>query len=228
MMKEHTVRAFDEALRTVAADVLQMGQLVRGQLAAAVDLLGDAPIGGGAAIEATEERVDDLDRKISDEVQRILALRQPLGVDLRTLVSCDRMATDLERTADHAKSIARRITMIAGQGSPVDFTRTRDLAERVLAQLDGILAAITEGDISAAKAIWHADSEIDARYDETFNALVEEMCREPRAAASYSHALFIAKSLERVGDHVTNIAEDLVYWVAGERLSKRGAEKGGP
>ncbi|AGA90491.1 phosphate transport system regulatory protein PhoU [Thioflavicoccus mobilis 8321] len=226
-MKQHTVRAFDEALRTVAADVLDMGQLVRNQLAVADALLGDMRAGDKAAIEATENDINALDRKISDEVQRILALRQPLGVDLRTLISCDRIATDLERIADHAKNIARRVAMIAEQGTSVDLTRTRTLAGRALGQLDAVLEAIEQRDIVSAKAVWRADSDIDSLYDETFHALVQEMCREPQVAASYTNALFIAKSLERVGDHVTNIAEDLVYWVACERLNKRDADMDG-
>lgn len=225
-MKEHTVRSFDEALRTVGEDVLRMGRLSRGQLAAASALLGDAEASAALAIEAADDRVDDLDQKISEEVQRILALRQPLGVDLRTLISCDRIATDLERIADHAKNIARRKASIAAQGAEVDFARTSALADKVLEQLDRVIEAIERGDVEAAKALWQADGEIDALYDEAFHTQLQEMCREPQTAASHTHALFIAKSLERIGDHVTNIAEDLVYWITGERLSKRDTGKG--
>lgn len=220
-MKEHTVRSFDELLGQVNADVLTMGRLTRSQLAAAQDLFANPGSAAAEAIQAADDRVDELDRKLSDEVQRILALRQPAAVDLRSLISCNRIATDLERIADHAKNIAGRVGKIIDQGNPVNFAPLEQLATRVLGQLDEVLVAIEQGDAGAAKRIWHADSEIDALFDETFSTQLEEMCRQPDTASSYAHALFIAKALERIGDHITNIAEDLIYWVTAERLNKR-------
>lgn len=223
MVKEHTVRSFDEALGNVTGDILRMGRLSRDQLAAASELLDRESATDARAIEAADDHVDDLDQKIEQEVQRILALRQPMAGDLRALISCDRIATDLERIADHAKNIARRAASVAAQGTPVDFALTRELAALVLGQLDAILQAIEDRDIQAANEIWHRDETIDQAFDEAFAAQIEAMCQQPRTAASYTHALFIAKALERIGDHVTNIAEDLIYWVSGERLCKRSS-----
>lgn len=222
-MKEHTVRSFDEALQTVIGDVLEMAHLARGQLAAAIDLLGqDAADETLMTIDDEEDRVDELDARIAGEVQRLLALRQPVGVDLRTLISCDRIATDLERIGDHSKSIAERFMRITEQPSGREESlRIRPLADSVLEQLDRAIEAIEQGDAAAAKAVCAADRKVDALYDETFRVQVEAMCRKPNSAPGSAHALFIAKSLERVGDHATNVAEDLIYWLEGERSSKR-------
>jgi phosphate uptake regulator len=140
---------------------------------------------------------------------------------MRSLLSCDRIATDLERIADHAKNIAHRAARIREQGIPVDFSRTRRLAEQVIAQLDAVLAAIAAGDAEAARTVWWQDEGIDRLFEETFNSQLETMCQTPSTAVSCTNALFIAKALERVGDHVTNIAEDLIYWITGERMQRR-------
>lgn len=225
-MNTHTVHSFDTALENVIADLLRMARLSRGQLAVALDLL-DQP-GAVPPVTADEERLDQLDGQIAEAVQRLLALRQPVGIDLRTLVSCDRIATDLERIGDHSVNIVGRIQTIAEQTPPLDLACIQALAQKVLGQLDRLIDAIERRDVAAATAIWRADGEVNALYDETFAAQVEEMCRQPDAASSRVHTLFVAKSLERIGDHVTNCAEDLIYWVDGHRLSKRKTEPAGP
>jgi phosphate transport system protein len=220
MSKEHTVRAFADALGSVTGDILKMGRLAREQLAAATAMLAGGAVGDVEAIQAAEDRIDDLDQRIEQEVQRILALRQPVAMDMRTIISCDRIATDLERIADHANTIAQRAANIAAQGSPVDFERTQRLAELVLEQVDLMLIAIEQSDVEAAKASWQHDEMVDRSFAEAFNAIVEAMGHDAENAPSYTQALFIATALERVGDHVTNVAEDLVYWVSGERMAQ--------
>lgn len=225
-MSTHLVRSFEEALSAVHRDVLAMGQITRDQLAAAARLLtdeGGAVDATAADIDASDDTVDDFDEKIEREVQRILALRQPMADDLRSLLSCDRIATDLERIADHAKNIAHRAARVHESGFGVDFSLTRSLAEAVLGQLDAVLAAVANRDAAAARAIWQQDQGIDRLFEDTFNNQLETMCQTPSTAPSCTNALFIAKALERIGDHVTNIAEDLVYWITAERLRKRGS-----
>lgn len=221
MHKERTVRSFDEALSRVISDILRMGALARDQLAAAVALMEEGTSVQAQTIEAQDDRVDDFDEKIEHEVQRILALRQPMADDLRSLLSCDRISTDLERIADHAKNIAQRVARIKAQGDAVDLSRTLELGTRVIAQLDAVLKAIEARDAEGARAIWAQDEEIDRLFEETFNAQLETMCQTPSAAVSCANALFVDKALERVGDHVTNVAEDLIYWVTGERMGRR-------
>ncbi len=221
MGTKHTVRAFEDALSGVRADLIQMGRLTRDQLVTAAALFDDGAAMDASDIDDADDRVDDFDEKIEREVQRILVLRQPMADDLRSLLSCDRIATDLERIADHAKNIAHRAARIREQGIPVDFSRTRRLAEQVIAQLDAVLAAIAAGDAEAARTVWWQDEGIDRLFEETFNSQLETMCQTPSTAVSCTNALFIAKALERVGDHVTNIAEDLIYWITGERMQRR-------
>jgi phosphate transport system protein len=222
MNNKHTVRAFEEALTGVRADLLRMGRLTLEQLVAAAALLDEntAPI-DASSIGAADDRVDDLDEKIEREVQRILVLRQPMADDLRLLLSFDRIATDLERIADHAKNIAHRAVRVRTHGIGVDLSRTRQLAARVIEQLDTVLAAIGAGDADSARVVWQQDEVIDRLYEETFNHQLETICQTPSAAVTCTNLLFIAKALERVGDHVTNIAEDLVYWITAERMQKR-------
>jgi len=220
--KKHTVRAFEEALSGVRTDLLRMGRLTLEQLVAAAALFDEnaGPI-DASSIGAADDRVDDLDEKIEREVQRILVLRQPMADDLRLLLSFDRIATDLERIGDHAKNIAHRAVYVRKHGTPVDISRTRKLAAQVIEQLDAVLAAVAAGDAGAARVVWQQDEVIDRLYEETFNDQLETLCQTPSAAVTCTNLLFIAKALERVGDHVTNIAEDLVYWVTAERMQKR-------
>jgi phosphate transport system protein len=221
MSTKHTVRSFEEALSGVRADLMQMGRLTREQLVAAAALFDDGGTPEVRAIDAADDRVDDFDARIEHEVQRILVLRQPVADDLRSLLSCDRIATDLERIADHAKNIAHRAARIREHGLPVDFSHTRLLAAQVIEQFDAVIAAIAAGDAEAARVVRQQDEGIDRLFEETFNNYLETMCQTPSTAVSCTNALFIAKALERVGDHVTNIAEDLIYWITGQRMEKR-------
>lgn len=220
-MKNHTVRSFDEAMQRVTADLLHMGRLVQDELRTATSQLDNAAADDFQPMLDLEEWVDTLNERIDREVQQTLALRQPVAADLRALVSSNRIATEMERIGDHAKNISRRAAIIAEQGVPMDFTRARDLAMAVQAQLTAILTAIEHTDAEAAKIIWGKDAQIDALYDEVFRTHLDEICQTADNAVSCTHMLFIAKSMERIGDHVTNIAEDLVYWATAERLTKR-------
>lgn len=220
-MTRHTVRSFDDALKRVSADLLRMGQLVEDELAAAILQLDNDPQRPALPMRDLEDWVDLMNEKIDDEVQHTLATRQPVAADLRALISSSRIATELERVGDHAKNIARRSIVIQDQGIPMDFHRVRTLAEQVQVQLRDILAAIEQGDAEEAKRIWAKDSVIDALYDDAFGAHLGEICVQEENSMSCTQLLFIAKSLERMGDHVTNIAEDLVYWFTGSRLNRK-------
>lgn len=221
MTKNHTVHAFDEAMAHVTTDILRMGQLARSQLAAAVALLDQDAQTDAETIVAKDVQVDDFDERIEREVQRLIAQRQPVAGDLRALLSYNRMATDLERIADHAKNIAKRAGRICEQGHRVDFSGSVALGREVIAQLDAVLKAIETSDVAAARRIWAHDIDIDRLFEDIFNQQLHNICQTPEMASSCTNALFIDKSLERVGDHVTNIAEDLVYLVQGDRMSKR-------
>ncbi len=224
-MKKHTVQSFDDILQTVTGDLLRMGQLARDELTAAILRLDNAIPDNPPPIQALENLVDALNEKIEIEVQHTLALRQPVAADLRALISCNRIATDLERIGDHAKNIAKRADLVAAQGIPMDFTRLHNLSAVVVRQLDAIIAAVHNADAEAAGRIWQQDLEVDALFDEAFNAHLAEICQTEDNAFSCAHLLFIAKAFERIGDHVTNIAEDLVYWVTGRRMNKRRTDK---
>lgn len=226
-MTKHIVRSFDDALKRVGDDLLRMGRLVEDELVAATVQLANTPEQPASPMRDLEDWVDLLNEKIDDEVQYMLATRQPVAADLRALVSSSRIATEMERIGDHAKNIARRAVVIQEKGVPVDFGRVRELSEQVQIQLRDILSAIEHGDPEAAKVIWSKDSAIDALYDETFGAHLGEICTSEENSLSCTQLLFIAKSLERIGDHVTNIAEDLVYWCTGTRMSKRRTDHGG-
>ncbi|TVQ91140.1 MAG: phosphate transport system regulatory protein PhoU [Chromatiaceae bacterium] len=220
-MKQHTVRSFDEAMQRVTADLLRMGRIVQDELRTATSQLDNTAADDVQPMLDLEEWVDTLNERIDREVQQTLALRQPVAADLRALMSSNRIATEMERIGDHAKNMTRRAAIIAEQGVPMDFSRVRGLAEAVQAQLAAILTAIEQTDAEAAKIIWGKDAQIDGLYDEAFSTHLAEICQTPDNAVSCTHMLFIAKALERIGDHVTNMAEDLIYWVSAERLSKR-------
>lgn len=219
MTTGHTVRAFDEAITATARDIARMDRLIRDQMEAVTQLLAQKDEALARQVIDTDRQLDELHLRIEQEVPQIIALRQPVAQDLRQLMSYYGCAVDIERIGDHLKNSARRLLGLWEGGATVDSAGVCELAERLQPLLARVLIALEQRDADQALEAWLEDRQIDRRYDALIDELRESISRHPERAGDYVQLLFIAKALERIGDHATNIAEGIVYWVTGERLT---------
>lgn len=218
-MSEYTVRTYGDELAQLTAEVARMGGLAEAQVADAVDCVARRDVALAQAVVARDERLDLMQREIERRSIRIIALRQPMAVDLRRTVSAIKLALELERTGDMAKNIAKRALVLADAEPMSPLTRSVERMGRlVVSRLKSVLDAYTARDLEAATAVWRSDDDIDEHYNSLFRELLTYMMGDPRTIGACAHLLFIAKNLERVGDHATNLAEIIHFEITGEDL----------
>ncbi len=164
-------------------------------------------------------RIDAAQREVEKRAIKLFALRQPMASDLRVVLTAWRIAGELERVGDLAKNIAKR-TLILNQAEPMEIIRSVDRMGKIAAaHLKQVLDAYANRDVEAAFNVWRSDDNIDAHYNSLFRELLTYMIEDPRTISSCAHLLFIAKNLERIGDHGTNIAEYIHFLVTGEEIA---------
>ena len=214
-MAEHMLKSYEEELSRLAAVLARMGGFAEAQLADSIDAIVRRDLALADHIIESDAQIDQIERDVDAMAVRLLALRQPVGVDLREIVSSLRISTDLERIGDLAKNIAKRVSII-NQSNPVRAIRGLERMGRlVLGQLKAVLDALSARDADAAHLVWRRDEEIDDMNNSLFRELLTYMMEDPRTITVSTHLLFIAKNLERVGDHCTNIAETIHYLKTG-------------
>jgi len=218
-MAEHTVRAFTEQLETLSASVAQMGGLAEAQLADAIEAIGRRDTALGEKAVAGDVRIDGMQQEIEDRSTKLLALRQPMAVDLRETLAAIKIASELERIGDLAKNIAKR-AIVLNREQPIRLTQSlARMGRSALSQLKLVLDAYSARDPGAAERVWGQDGEIDELYNSLFRELLTYMMEDPRTIGMCTHLLFVAKNIERAGDHVTNIAEVVYFMVTGGHLA---------
>jgi phosphate transport system protein len=215
-MAEHTLKRFDEELERLNATISEMGGLTESQLAQALVALRERDAEAAERVIVEDPRIDALDLAVQEQTVRLLALRQPMAVDLRVILSSIKIAAALERIADYAKNTAKR-TLVLPQGtSPQSAVNGIDrLGRLVRTALKDVLDAFAHEDLAKARDVWQRDEEIDQVYTGLFRELLTYMMEDPRTITSCTHLLFMAKNIERAGDHVTNIAELVSFRVNG-------------
>ncbi|MEO1424640.1 MAG: phosphate signaling complex protein PhoU [Pseudomonadota bacterium] len=214
----HIVSAFDDDLIAVQAKISEMGGLAEDLLANALEAVKTRDAALAQEVIARDKRLDALEFELDELATRIIALRQPMAQDLRLLISALRMATTLERVGDLSKNIARRAVYLASV-RPVRLSSSIvRMGQQTLGQLTEVLDAFTARDTALAVAIWRRDVEIDEIYNAIFREVVTYMMEDPRTIGLGSQLLFIAKNLERIGDHTTHLGEMIYYIVEGEPL----------
>jgi phosphate transport system protein len=222
MPTQHTVSSFDEELSNLYDRVVRMGQLARRQVDRAADALARGDMELAARVVADDVEIDELHAQVKIGEHNLLARRQPMARDLREIVSCGRVATDLERIGDHAKNIARRCIVIGPAGLPeAGLEGVRELHRAVTPALRDVLAALETRDAALAREVWLRDKDLDIVFNALFARLLELMQRTPELVPACVHLLFVARSIERCGDHATNVAEDVVYWVTGDLVTEQ-------
>jgi len=218
-MTEHTVKAFTEQLESLAVGVAQMGGLAEAQLADAIEAIAKRDTALAESAVGGDKRIDQLQQSIEDQAMKLLALRQPLAVDLRETLAAIKIASELERIGDLAKNIAKR-AIVLNREPPIRLAQSlARMGRQALGQLKLVLDAYSDRDAGAAEAVWRQDDEIDETYNSLFRELLTYMMEDPRTIGLCTHLLFVAKNIERTGDHATNIAEVVYHMVSGGHLA---------
>jgi phosphate transport system protein len=215
MTNDHIVKKFDEALARLDNAVAEMGGLAEHQLNEAVEALADRNIERAVAAVAADGRIDRMERFVDQEAIALLALRQPMASDLRVIISALKTSGVIERIGDYAKNIAKRTAAVAEMPpvpSVLPVVRLGRLTQRMVKD---VLDAYGARDVTRAEDVRRRDAEVDALYTSIFRELLTYMMEDPRNISACSHLLFVAKNLERVGDHATNIAENVIFMVSG-------------
>ncbi len=219
MAGEHTVKSYGEELDRMNNAVLEMGGLVEKQLAASIAALVRRDDEAAGKVIAEDRRIDDLETEIDVLVTRVLALRQPVALDLRLITVSLKISSDLERMGDYAANVAKRSVAIQ-EVHPTGLIRAvARMAAIVQGMIKDVLDAFRDRDVEVAMAVWRRDEEVDETYNSVFRELLTYMMEDPRRITSCTHLLFCAKNIERIGDHATNIAETVCYMVSGSRIS---------
>lgn len=218
---DHIVRAYDEEFERLTEMFSKMGGLAESQFDDALKSVIKRDPELALTVKAKDKEIDALEQEIENLVLRMLALRQPVANDLRYIVATLKTAADIERIGDYAKNIAKRsVALNQLPVSPVTASIGR-LGKLVQAMLKDIFDAYLENNVEKAVSVWEADEEVDALYTSIFRELLTYMMEDPRHITPCTHLLFVAKNIERIGDHATNIAEILHYHVEGTPLEEQ-------
>ncbi|MBU6297851.1 MAG: phosphate signaling complex protein PhoU, partial [Alphaproteobacteria bacterium] len=195
-MTDHTVKSFTEQLENLASTVAQMGGLAEAQLADAIDAIARRDTGRAEGAVGGDKRIDELQQQIEDQALKLLALRQPMAVDLRETLAAIKSASELERIGDLAKNIAKR-AIVLNREPPIRLTQSlARMGGQALGQLKLVLDAYSDRDAEAAEAVWRRDGEIDEMYNSLFRELLTYMMEDPRTIGLCTHLLFVAKNIE--------------------------------
>jgi phosphate transport system protein len=215
---EHLVKSYDAELKRLRAKMAEMGGMVENQVALATRAILDRDTDAAASAVEEDPKVDALEREVEQSVVRMLALRQPMAADLRFIVAALKMTGDLERIGDYATNVAKRSIVLAQFSTTLSFAGLAHMCQMVQEQLKTIIDAVDASDTEKAIEVWRSDRTVDEIYNSIFRELITYMMEDPRNITPCTHLLFIAKNLERIGDHTTNIAETVYYAVRGEVL----------
>ncbi len=224
MPPQHIVKAFDEQLNSLDAKIAEMGGLAESMLADACDALAKRDADLAAEVVAGDRKLDNLENEVNDLALRLLALRQPTAGDLRAVLAALKISSDLERAGDLAKNVAKRAITIAKAPPIAPVTGIVGLGALVQGRIKTTIDAFVSRDAKLAMDVWTSDEEVDQLHTSLFRELLTYMMEDPRNITPCAHLLFVAKNIERIGDHVTNIAERIVFLVSG-RLPQRERQK---
>ncbi len=218
-MTDHTVRSYGEELDQLTAEVVRMGGLAESAIADCVDAVARRDVAVAEDVIGRDHRLDLMHQDIERRAVRLMALRQPMAVDLRHTLAALKIAAELERTGDLAKNIAKRALVLAEAEPLGPLTRSIErMGKLVLARFKEVLDAYTSREIARALAVRETDNEVDGHYNALFRELLTYMMGDPRTITACAHLLFVAKNLERIGDHATNIAEIVHFEITGEHM----------
>ncbi|MGO0999760.1 phosphate signaling complex protein PhoU [Lysobacter sp. CA196] len=214
-MHDHIVKSYDDEQRRLLDETLRMGEMAASQLEAALDVVQRRDDKAAERIIANDEAIDALEQEISHDVMK-LALRGPMARDLREILAAIRIASDIERVGDYAANVAKRSTALNLSPPLPHVAGLHALGTLAVKQLRDVLSAYRDNDIELAQSVRARDAEVDTAYTGLFRELLTYMMEDARSITACTHLLFMAKNIERIGDHATNIAENVWFLVKGE------------
>ena len=214
-MAEHTVKAFDEDITRLRGLIAEMGGLAELAIEEAMQALVSGDEALGNEVVARDRKIDALENEVDAMAVRTLALRAPMADDLREIIAALKIGGVLERIGDYSKNIAKRVNRIEGRSRFEPLTLIPAMGELAAEMVHDVLTAYAARDPELAREVIERDAKVDAFYDSIFRNLVSFMVENPATISSAAHLLFIARNLERIGDHATNIAEMVHYSAVG-------------
>jgi len=217
-IEPHILKSFDEALNTLHGQVSRMGVLAEHQLGRAIQALAERNDELAGNVVQADAEIDALEAAANDQVVRVLALRAPVADDLRVVLTALKVAGALERVADYAANIAKRSIVLSSLPQVPTVRPLQRLGKLVHGLLAEALTAYEERDADKALEVWNRDKEVDEQYSGLFRELLTYMMEDSRNITPCSHLLFIAKNIERIGDHTTNICEMAYFLTTGHPI----------
>ena len=225
-MAEHTIKAFDEEIDRLRGLIAEMGGRAEAAIENAMLALQRQDQRLAAEVVADDKRIDALEAEVEKLVVQIIALRAPMANDLRDVIAALKIVGVVERIGDYAKNIAKRVPLIAANQHKLEPVSLLPSMGQVAAEMvHDVLNAFAARDAELALAVVERDQVVDDFYDSVFRTLVTYMVEHPKTISECAHLLFIAKNIERIGDHATNVAEMVYYAATGQTLPER--ERGG-
>ena len=219
-MNSHIVHSYDEELEHITGLVVKMGLLVRDLVRVAEKSLKDHDTDYVLLAKSTDKKVNSLDSDIEKHATTIIALRQPMAIDLRLAISALKIAVMMERMGDLAKNTVKRASRMHIPPSPAVISNISQMADMIATMLEDTMVAFEERDLEKAHAIMMRDDEVDIIYRQMIADLQQDMIQNPSAIPSTMQVVFAVKNIERIGDYVSKIANIIHYIVSGERLTK--------
>ena len=217
----HTIKAFDEDLDRLRALISQMGGLAEHAIRESMRCLVQRDLAGAEKIVENDKKLDALEIETEKRAVRLIALRAPMAGDLRDVVAAMKISSVVERIGDYAKNIAKRVPLLDNVGNIEPISLMPEMARIATEMVHDVLNAFVERDAEAAVRVVERDQAVDDFYNSIFRTLLTFMMENPNNIGQSTHLLFIAKNIERVGDHATNIAEMVYYASTGQHLADR-------
>jgi len=217
----HTIKAFDEDLDRLRALISQMGGLAEHAIRESMRCLVQRDLDGAQKVVEDDKKLDALEIETERRAVQVLALRAPMAGDLRDVVAAIKISGVVERIGDYAKNIAKRVPLLESAGTIEALSLMPEMARIATEMVHDVLNAFVERDAEAAVRVCERDRAVDDFYNSIFRTLLTYMMENPGNIGQSTHLLFVAKNIERVGDHATNIAEMVYYAATGHHLADR-------
>ena len=224
-MTEHTTKQFDVDIDQIRSELLRMGGIVQSMIRDAMQVVTDGDSAALERVRDNEKLVNKLEVEIDERITNLIALRQPAAVDLRIVLAVSKMLTDMERCGDEAENIARRANRIYEDASRfVPDLELQHIAMAVINMLNEVMDSFARHDsIKAAEVVRH-DKQVDKEWKSAVRSLVSYMIEDPRTISGGIDLLFVARSLERIGDHCKNMSERVIFMVHGADVRHQGVK----
>lgn len=221
----HTIKAFDDDIERLRALISQMGGLAEHAIGEAMRCLVERDVEGADKIVENDSKLDALEVETERRAVQLIALRAPMAGDLRDVVAALKISGVVERIGDYAKNIARRVRQLENGGKIEPLSLLPEMARIATSMVHDVLDAFVERDAEAAVRVCERDQAVDDFYDSIFRTLLTHMMENPQNIGQSAHLLFVAKNIERVGDHATNIAEMVYFAATGKHMTDKGDKK---